>query len=387
MPRFAANLGYLYTDRPLLQRIDAAAASGFKAVELQLPYDVPAAHVKAALARNDMAVLGLNTPTGEGEFGLAAVPGREKEWQAAFARALDYITEIGGSAIHCLAGKVAAFTSWDLFHFIINQPRAGLPVFAGWDIVDRDDPKHAAELPMLRQIYRKWDGLLYDSITFRFALDYIKEHQPRYNTALKRTKHFRFVRVDGNDPFPRLDIVGEIEADGATPIVSFGGAGGTELAMACTTESSLQAAYQSVINHLGVNHIDFDIEGAPLDYTADNNLRFQAIAGLESANPGLVVSVTTDPVGKAAQDAAQLGLTYPVLSDPDGMTAQAYQAFALPTLFVIDRDLVGYRNDKAYIMSHSPAGYYLDILLGISGETGRRGTDGIGAVGQPDNRI
>ena len=37
MPRFAANLGYLYTDRPLLQRIDAAAASGFKAVELQLP--------------------------------------------------------------------------------------------------------------------------------------------------------------------------------------------------------------------------------------------------------------------------------------------------------------------------------------------------------------
>lgn len=107
MPRFAANLGYLYTDRPLLQRIDAAAASGFKAAELQLPYDVPAAAVKAALARNDMAVLGLNTPTGEGEFGLAAVPGREKEWQAAFARALDYITEIGGSAIHCLAGKVA----------------------------------------------------------------------------------------------------------------------------------------------------------------------------------------------------------------------------------------------------------------------------------------
>jgi hydroxypyruvate isomerase len=108
MPRFAANLGYLYTDRPLLQRIDAAAASGFKAVELQFPYDVPAAHVKAALQRNNVAVLGLNTPPGErdGEFGLAALPGREKDWQVLFARALDYITEIGGSAIHCLAGKV-----------------------------------------------------------------------------------------------------------------------------------------------------------------------------------------------------------------------------------------------------------------------------------------
>ncbi len=108
MPRFAANLGYLYTDRPLLQRIDAAAASGFKAVELQFPYDVPPAHVKAALECNKIAVLGLNTPTGEreGEFGLAALPGREKDWQALFVRALDYITEIGGSAIHCLAGKV-----------------------------------------------------------------------------------------------------------------------------------------------------------------------------------------------------------------------------------------------------------------------------------------
>jgi thiol-disulfide isomerase/thioredoxin len=51
----------------------------------------------------------------------------------------------------------------------------------------------------------------------------------------------------------------------------------------------------------------------------------------------LVVSVTTDPVEKAALDAATLGLEYPVLSDPDGLTAQAYQAFALPTLFVIDR--------------------------------------------------
>ena len=52
---------------------------------------------------------------------------------------------------------------------------------------------------------------------------------------------------------------------------------------------------------------------------------------------GLVVSVTTDPVGKAARVAAELGLAYPVLADPDGSTAQAYQAFALPTLFVIDR--------------------------------------------------
>jgi thiol-disulfide isomerase/thioredoxin len=51
-----------------------------------------------------------------------------------------------------------------------------------------------------------------------------------------------------------------------------------------------------------------------------------------------IVSVTIDPALKAARDAAQLGMHYAVLSDPEGQTAQLYQAFALPTLFVIDQD-------------------------------------------------
>jgi hypothetical protein len=112
-----------------------------------------------------------------------------------------------------------------------------------------------------------------------------------------------------NDPAMGQEIA-TAKADGATPIVSFGGEGGTELAMACTTESSLQAAYQSVITHLGVTLIDFDIEGAPLDYTSDNNLRFQAIAALEAADPGLVVSVTLPvlPTGLAPDGVAFLAL-------------------------------------------------------------------------------
>ena len=46
MPRFAANLAYLFTERPLLERFAAAAAAGFQAVELQLPYDHPPAAAK-----------------------------------------------------------------------------------------------------------------------------------------------------------------------------------------------------------------------------------------------------------------------------------------------------------------------------------------------------
>ena len=33
-PRLSANLGFLWPDRPILDRIDAAAAAGFKAIEL-----------------------------------------------------------------------------------------------------------------------------------------------------------------------------------------------------------------------------------------------------------------------------------------------------------------------------------------------------------------
>ncbi len=105
-------------------------------------------------------------------------------------------------------------------------------------------------------------------------------------------------------------LIASARSAGATPIVSFGGAGGSELALTCTTASSLQAAYQSVISHLGVNHIDFDIEGATLDFTSNNNVRFQAIKGLEAANPGLVVSATLPvlPTGLASDGVAFLNL-------------------------------------------------------------------------------
>jgi hydroxypyruvate isomerase len=108
MPRFAANLGYLFAERPLIERFGAAAAAGFDAVELLFPYDVAPSAVKAELTRHGLTQLGINTPFGrEGEAGLAALPGREREWEAAFKRALDYVVAIGGRSIHCMAGCVA----------------------------------------------------------------------------------------------------------------------------------------------------------------------------------------------------------------------------------------------------------------------------------------
>src|ERR1700730_17623521 len=109
MPRFAATAAYLFTERPFMERFAAAAAAGFKAVELQFPYEFAPSAVKAELEPHDLTMLGINTPPGRrdaGEFGLAAGAGREAGLAALFRQALDYVVAIGGRQIHCLAGKV-----------------------------------------------------------------------------------------------------------------------------------------------------------------------------------------------------------------------------------------------------------------------------------------
>jgi chitodextrinase len=95
--------------------------------------------------------------------------------------------------------------------------------------------------------------------------------------------------IDNSTVNPRI---ARAQAAGAKVIISFGGAGGAELGQSCTSQSSLQAAYQSVITKYGVDHLDFDIEGAAIADTASVDRRFKAIKGLENANAGLNVSVT-----------------------------------------------------------------------------------------------
>jgi hydroxypyruvate isomerase len=110
MPRFSANLGFLFSDRPEIERVAAAAVCGFKAVEMHWPYHVPARHMRDALAALNMTMLGLNMPVGNaaaGDFGLAAAPGRESEFLHALDQALSYGSAIRASAIHCLAGIVS----------------------------------------------------------------------------------------------------------------------------------------------------------------------------------------------------------------------------------------------------------------------------------------
>ncbi len=85
MPRFAANLHYLFCEVPFLDRFAAAAECGFRGVECQVPYDYPAAELRARLLDLHLTMALFDAPMGDwngGDRGLAAVPGREAEFRA-----------------------------------------------------------------------------------------------------------------------------------------------------------------------------------------------------------------------------------------------------------------------------------------------------------------
>jgi hydroxypyruvate isomerase len=108
--RLSANLGFLWADRPLPARIEAAARAGFRAVEMHWPYDVAASDVAAAARRWDVTLLGINTAPGNfaaGERGLGAIPGREQDFQDTVDQSIEYCRSSGATAIHAMAGNVA----------------------------------------------------------------------------------------------------------------------------------------------------------------------------------------------------------------------------------------------------------------------------------------
>lgn len=112
----SANLGFLFTDRPLVEAVAAAKAAGFSAIECHFPFDTPPKELRAALDRAALPLLGLNTWPGDrdaGDFGLAALRDRVDEARAEIDRAVDYAAIVGARAVHVMAGRTDGGTATD----------------------------------------------------------------------------------------------------------------------------------------------------------------------------------------------------------------------------------------------------------------------------------
>jgi len=108
MPKLAANLTLLFTELPFLDRFDAAARAGFKAVEVQFPYEYEVAQIASALAAAELDLVLHNLPAGDwsaGDRGLACDPARKAEFRAGVSTAIGYATALGCPLLNCLAGR------------------------------------------------------------------------------------------------------------------------------------------------------------------------------------------------------------------------------------------------------------------------------------------
>jgi 2-dehydrotetronate isomerase len=111
MPRFSANLSFLFDELPFLDRFAAAAKAGFRAVEFGFAYEYPVREIAARLEASGLAQVLINAPPGDlaaGDRGLAAQPGREHEFAASLVTGLRYAQALSCPRVHVMAGTLSA---------------------------------------------------------------------------------------------------------------------------------------------------------------------------------------------------------------------------------------------------------------------------------------
>lgn len=119
---YSAHIGYLFTDKPLRERIAAAKRHGFSAVEYPAPYGVPAQEMAEWLRAEGLPYTQFGLRSGDaqrGEKGLAIFPDRREEFRRSVEDGLNYAEAIGVRMVHAMAGVLPAANRsqahWDCY--------------------------------------------------------------------------------------------------------------------------------------------------------------------------------------------------------------------------------------------------------------------------------
>jgi hypothetical protein len=79
-----------------------------------------------------------------------------------------------------MRGRVAAFGSWDVFPYILDEARSGVPVNAGFETAGPGASPRARVLDALQaQIPARWEAVRFDAFTHQYALDHLARRRPR----------------------------------------------------------------------------------------------------------------------------------------------------------------------------------------------------------------
>ena len=127
MPHFAANLTFLFTELPFMERFSAARDAGFHAVEFMSPYEFDLGDIKARLKETGLRLILCNLPAGNwasGDRGTACNPERKEEFREGVARGIDAARTLGFDRMNCLVGlKPEAVSDKDTREMIVENIR------------------------------------------------------------------------------------------------------------------------------------------------------------------------------------------------------------------------------------------------------------------------
>jgi hydroxypyruvate isomerase len=160
MPQFAANLSMMYVELPFLDRFEAAAKDGFKAVEFLFPYAYEAKELAARLKANGLQQVLFNFPPGGTDAasidaawssntrGIACIPGRESELLAGLEIALRYADALQCPRLHMMAGLLPAGKDrTDVRQTYVNNAQAASKLAAKQGINILLEPINTRDIP------------------------------------------------------------------------------------------------------------------------------------------------------------------------------------------------------------------------------------------------
>jgi hydroxypyruvate isomerase len=141
----------LFNELPFMQRFEAAAKAGFKAVEYLFPYAYDKKELAAALRSNGLEQVLHNLPAGNwdgGERGIGCHPDRVSEFREGVARAIDYATALGCPQVNCLLGKLPeGVTGGDARKVVVDNLRFAAKELQGAGIRLLIEPINTFDIP------------------------------------------------------------------------------------------------------------------------------------------------------------------------------------------------------------------------------------------------
>lgn len=210
LPKFSANLSFLYPELPFLDRFAAAAADGFRAVEYAVPYVAEAEELAALLAAHGLEQALFNMPAGDwdgGERGIACHPDRLDEFRAGVDVAIRYARELRCPRVNCLAGVAPRGIAAEVLEStLVANLQYAAPRFAEAGVQLLIEPINTRDIPgfvlsTARHAERVLDAVGSDNLLIQYDIYHQQvtagDLVPTYERLKRRIGHIQIADAPG----------------------------------------------------------------------------------------------------------------------------------------------------------------------------------------------